>query len=573
MNFITFILLLLFSVTGRLSASFSGSTDARIRKCLLNTLKSFHLQHPQTVLILPRIESSLDSLRVIPFDLKLQSMMPFLEPRSLLKLTLMNRGLRDISLRAITDRLLKLSPVLCTPDSFVNSLILSLLEAHFPLSIDCLSSNVLNSPFFQDELELLTLKFNFDHPASLGSMPRNILYYLLCFLHEIHYGLDSPVPTTKSHARIHFIRQVRQNNLPLSLEYFSRNGKPFDSAWLRNVNYFSSTMPTASDIISRFGTDDPIFVIYGDGSHLDIEFKVAILELLVDFISDLPGILKFLAQHDAVYSRILFEKISPEYVTSNKVYDFRILKGIDCDAPYSRIYNVDSLNHFNNEDLKIFEQDPQNRCKLIKRLGLVIRIKSLSLANLDMFSQIINSEIAMDQRGIRKTMFEVFLNSSTLLLGLIAKESIRPLSIGYEPDYIEDRAPFTTKSGMVISIEFFKVFDDMHKDPFFFLFLDEDLLFALKPFIQDKFNLDHKFLFYRSDSFYRSFNSSPFCEIMKRLKSQEFTFKRVLNELGRDDLKKIFSSDLTVFSQERIFFPFPIQYQDDEIRAVFPHIF
>lgn len=533
-------------------SAFDGATDQRIRKCLLQVLERFHLKLSPLPVLAPT--SRRNGVGDLPFELKVRAT-SFLDFKSIRRLLSVNQSSRDCAEVSIHFMLHDFDPYFLTSDSLVNKLLFFILAEHFP------QSHSRTSPTFQDELELLTLKFNFE-PESFSKIPRNILYYFLCLFHEMSYGLDSPVPTDKSLGRVHFIRQLRLNNLPTSYYYYINNAiDPMHPEQVYYVRMFESK-PDSEKLKSIFGIQ---IVSYASIVRLNLreEFQVAIIEtLFAEFpVSDLNILVIYLCNFNS-YSNVVDDKVTiySEYVRSR---DFRFLKAKNlnikrafplCDhiAWFQQIYTADSINHFSLEALAALEQD-----FVIFEIGTTIsRVQSLSLANLEMLSQLVNSEFFIDSLDLAIAFEKAFQSANRLLFELLVKESNRPLCAFYRIDKGCIHSSLQSKFfDEKMSIEFLKLFADLiqsqSRDPFVFLLMREEVLLALKPFIQDKFILDLNYqLDFKSDELLRiSPLFGPQFEILH--KSGVFCFKDVLNLLDRSDIKQVFSSDLSAYSKRK----------------------
>jgi hypothetical protein len=542
---------LLVFLVGRV-AGFNGATDRRIRLCLLEALKRFHLGHaPLKAASVPSSSDSTNDPRFysFPFDLKYQSVMPFLDSKSLIRLSAVNRDFYSLYNHAVYARLSKLHPHFFTSDPAVNGLLFALL-----------SQSSLSSPSFQDELELLILKFNFGAEPINEVIPRNIVYYLLCFMNEITHGLDSPVPTNKDNGRVHFIRQLRRNYLPLSLEYFVREGldpiwADFAQFWLNSVNFFS-TRPKSESMKEFYNIESVNFIKIVSLQVKIPEFIVAVLESLVDEIreADFDFVMRYLCSYNSFSKRLFYKKLYWNQGGGSQVaggdsryyLETYIRGGRQADNVYA-IFAFDSLTTGVSIDLG-FINPVRNAAWFFITF---IDCQCSSLATLEVFSQIINTvAITPEPHYMNKFLHYSIVYYNLQILEVIIKESSMPMNMVYYDDYFT--SIFYSGFGFkhLARTDLLKAFADfiVLKDPFAFLFMKEEVLLAFKPFIQDKFELDCGYSLHRvSDEDLKRL--SMFAECIEGRHSF-FTFKQVLNALNRDDIKSVFTSDLGEFASE-----------------------
>jgi hypothetical protein len=575
MLFQNFYLLVLLSVTCSVSA-FEGATDKKIIKSLLKLLVDIHHGvEPLDNTSAPVSRRSgergpNDYMYFVPFEVKHRSMAPFIDGKSMLLLSGVNQSLHDVYQTTIFYALRKFCPYFWTEDSLLNKFFFTLISDHFPLS------ESRESPTFQDELELLTLKFNFSSEP-FSPIPRNILYYLLCFLHELTYGLDSPVPYNMIHGKVHFIKHLRQSDLPMSLEYFfnmidhksqlETDDDVVLNAYISNVHFFNAK-PDSNMIRTRFNIHILSSQVIRDLS-LNAEFTVAIIEILAPEINvDLHDALSFLVKYNS-FSRSIFDRIPSNPDIMFHVQDFRFFKArflrMAVDYPNSRdnwfqqIYTVDYLNQFSLESFEAL-----GKKMLGSELRKIAGINSLTLANLDMFCQMINSDFLFNPLELNKVLHDVFIRSNTLMFEVLIKETSRPLSVFYTFNSDTLFSIFPTGS-MFPSKEFLKLFVDFlsTRDPFLFLLMNELLLESFKPFIQDKFDLNCRFMLNLSPMHFPLFQT--FIQF-----NESFSFKQIINSLNRDDIKSVFASDISVFDYDIVNVDYPVlQINRDNLPPIF----
>jgi hypothetical protein len=162
---------------------FPGSIDGRIRRCLLEGLKRFHSN--STPLKIPILNDSKDSsiFSNYPVELK-QVFFGNLDFKSIKKLSQCNKKAAHLNVPAIAQRLANFNPHFAFDDELVNSLLLAVLDKHFP------KSKNLQSEMIHDELQLLILKYS-RNDLNFDSIPKNIYFYLISFINEAVYGVDA----------------------------------------------------------------------------------------------------------------------------------------------------------------------------------------------------------------------------------------------------------------------------------------------------------------------------------------------------------------------------------------------
>jgi hypothetical protein len=162
---------------------FPGSIDGRIRRCLLEGLKRFHSN--SAPLKTPIFNDSKDStiLSSYPVELK-QVFFEYLDFKSIKKLSQCNKQAAHFTVPIIVQRLATFNPHFVFDDELVNSLLLAILDKHFP------NSKNLNSETIHDELQLLIMKYSRDD-LNFDSIPKNIYFYLISFINEAVYGVDA----------------------------------------------------------------------------------------------------------------------------------------------------------------------------------------------------------------------------------------------------------------------------------------------------------------------------------------------------------------------------------------------
>jgi hypothetical protein len=183
MNFNNLICALLFFCVCGEALRFPGSVDGRIRRCLIAGLKRLHSNSaPLKTPILNDSETS-TILSRYPAKLK-QVFFENLDFKSINILSQSNKKAAILSDSTIALRLAAFNPHFVFDDELVNSLLLAILDKHFP------NSKNLQSETIHDELQLLIMKYT-RKDLNFDAIPKNIYFYLISFINEAVNGVDA----------------------------------------------------------------------------------------------------------------------------------------------------------------------------------------------------------------------------------------------------------------------------------------------------------------------------------------------------------------------------------------------
>jgi hypothetical protein len=187
---------------------FPGSVDGRIRRCLIAGLQRFHTN--SAPLKTPSLLDSETSTVLSRYPEKLkQVFFNNLDLKSIKNLSQCSKQEELLSDSAIALRLATFNPHFAFDDELVNSLLLAILDKHFPISKN------LNSETIHDELQLLIMKY-FNNDLNFDSIPKNIYFYLISFINEAVHGVDAVFDNTI----INFCILLMKFKIPESYIYF-----------------------------------------------------------------------------------------------------------------------------------------------------------------------------------------------------------------------------------------------------------------------------------------------------------------------------------------------------------------
>jgi hypothetical protein len=267
--------LLLFFCVGINSLNFPGSVDGRIRKCLIAGLKRFHTNSVPLVRNIPILYDSENSSMLSSYPDELQQVvLENLDFKSIKKLSQCNKKTALLSASTIAQRLASFNPHFVFDDELVNSLLLAVLDKHFP------KSKNLQSETIHDELQLLIMKYvrklNFD------SIPKNIYFYLISFINEAVNGVDATFDISTQY----FCILLLKFKIPESYKYYMRffaNSVfkyPENSPYVEHLNFFS--LNPSKEEVRRFFEIPADINDWVKPGEMHYGFYNAILELFYD---------------------------------------------------------------------------------------------------------------------------------------------------------------------------------------------------------------------------------------------------------------------------------------------------
>jgi hypothetical protein len=570
---------------------FSGETDKMIRSHLLNALKRSYLREAPQVSDIPEIrESSSATGHCYPFDIKQIIVSEFLDFTVFPKISQIDCSFNDSLKRIVLVRLVNFHPHFATDNSLVNSLLYSVLNQHFrPIKSS-------NDPLFHDHLQLLAAKYFFDD-LDYDVIPLNIYYYIICFVFEMIYETDLKTPNSKREFLNQFVYSLvmasEKNSLELSYKYvlsryhaeemeienlssdsdssessdsessdsdssdedsiiqdyeeFSETEQDDDENENENFVYMQSdhlqffySKPSLMDIRKRFKIKqfrhlNPISSIRL--KNVKNEFKNAILELFLHKFR--PNQLLEIFDHFMLwpyYSSRLAERFMTDenllmairewwwqgkylyvYLTASKlgnmnvIHEYEHLVEIVISITPKNLIGHDQLCHDKSNLLAINE---------------MLELQPYSLSKIDAWSKLKTKHRNMNIWGnfYQKSFF----------CEMLVKEKIHPLN---------DHFLQNVYTESLFNAQYARLFFNILQtdDPFICLYFPMWILKKLKNLIQDKFDLNKRYIV--DDKTWPSFLLYPSSIGYKMTKLQSFSFKRAINSYRSNELKDIFSSN------------------------------
>jgi hypothetical protein len=205
--------------------------------------------------------------------------------KSIKKLSQCNKKAALLSVPTIAQRLASFNPHFAFDDELVNSLLLAVLDKHFP------KSKNLNSETIHDELQLLFMKY-FNNDLNFDSIPKNIYFYLISFINEAVYGVDAIFDISISN----FCILLMKFKMPESYKYFKQFIADFlfkypeNLPWGDDLEFFSQS-PSKEEVRRHFEIPADIND-WIKPRQIDDEFIKVVLELFYDEFTD-ENVVKF----------------------------------------------------------------------------------------------------------------------------------------------------------------------------------------------------------------------------------------------------------------------------------------
>jgi hypothetical protein len=288
-------LLLFFCVVGINSLNFPGSVDGRIRRCLIAGLKRFHSNSAPLMRNIPILYDSEDSNMLSNYPVELQQIfLGNLDFKSIKKLSQCSKNTALLSDSTIALRLASFNPHFVFDDELVNSLLLAVLDKHFP------KSKNLSSETIQDELQLLIMKYSRNH-LKYHSIPKNIYFYLITFIYEAVNGVDATFDISTRY----FCFLLLKFKIPESYKYYMRFFAdrvfkyPVNSPCVEHLNFFS--LNPSKEEVRRFFEIPADINDWVKPREMHIVFYNAILEIFYDEFTD-ENVVKLYAACNMNYS-------------------------------------------------------------------------------------------------------------------------------------------------------------------------------------------------------------------------------------------------------------------------------
>jgi hypothetical protein len=448
MNFNNLIFaLLLFFCVGINSLNFPGSVDGRIRRCLLEGLKRFHTNSaPLKTPILNDAETS-TILSNYSVELK-QVFFEYLDFKSIKKLSQCNKKTALLSASTISQRLASFNPHFVFEDELVNSLLLAILDKHFP------KSKNLHSETIHDELQLLIMKYT-RKDLNFDSISKNIYFYLISFINEAVYGVDATLTFRN------FFIILLKYKIPESLKYFRQNISRYSVDHLD----FLSLNPSKDEIRNYFEIPADINDWIKPREMHDRLYE-AVLELFYDEFTD-DNVVKlydscgmkysislkaFIRRYFSIIDEAAFMGDYNDPITSitNRAIicnEIVVRFGITIDTCYFSTRN--SLNELSLDGLASFDNET-----ILEQLKLYSYSKN-RICDFELIVTIMNSDLITPK--LRLEILNYFIKKSSYdIVMLLIKETIQPINfIEYCGCYIDTPLnSFTNRSSMNIVLEF-----------------------------------------------------------------------------------------------------------------------
>jgi hypothetical protein len=536
MDFNNLICALLFFCICVEALRFPGSVDGRIRRCLLEGLKRLHSN--SAPLKTPIWNDSKDSsiLSNYPVELK-QVFLGNLDFKSIKKLSQCNKQAALLSSPSIAQRLATFNPHFVFDDELVNSLLLAVLDKHFP------NSKNLQSETIHDELQLFIMKYSRDD-LNFDSIPKNIYFYLISFINESVHGVDSIFDGSIQHFCILLLRFKIPESCSYFRQFFADDffDHSLDKSWKHHLEFFSQN-PLKEDVRRHFEIPADIND-WIKPRKIDDEFIKVILELFYDEFTD-DNVVKFYDAFDMNYSvfskafiRRYFSIIDEDELmrAHNDLFTSNINRAIICtelsvrfgktiDTCYFSTRN--SLNELSLDRLASFDSET-----ILKQLKLYSYSDS-RIYDFELVVTVINSDLITPKLRIEILKHYFYVYRCYDVVELLIKETNQPIK------YIEYR-PLTNFIGQLPE-KIFLEFVNSINDPFICLIILEDCSFYFrraKHIVQKKdLNLNKVYII----DLILNYN-------LRQFVGRTMHFKQILKELNDPKLNEAFnldSNDLT----------------------------
>jgi hypothetical protein len=364
-----------------------------------------------------------------PVELK-QVFFEYLDFKSIKKLMQCNKKAAHFTVPIIAQRLASFNPHFAFDDELVNSLLLAILDKHFP------KSKNLQSETIHDELQLLIFKY-YNNGLNFDSIPKNIYFYLISFINEAVYGVDAIFDGSIQH----FCVLLLKFKVPESLKYFRKFFAdlffkyPVNSPWEEHLKLFSQN-PSKEEIRRHFEIPADIND-WIKPRQIDDEFNRVVLELFYDEFTD-ENVVKFYDAFDMNYyvfskafTRRYFSIIDEDELmrAHNDLFTSNINREIICNEIVVRFGNTietcyfstrNSLNELSLDRLASFDSET-----IIEQLKLYSHSKS-RICDFELIVAVMNSDLITPK--LRLQVLEYFIHRYSYdIFELLTKESTRPM--------------------------------------------------------------------------------------------------------------------------------------------------
>jgi hypothetical protein len=455
--------------------------------------------------------------------------------KSIKKLSQCNKKAALLSVPTIAQRLASFNPHFAFDDELVNSLLLAILDKHFP------KSKNLSSETIHDELQLLILKY-FKNDLNFDSIPKNIYFYLISFINEAVHGVDAIFDSSAQHFCILLLKFKMPESYSYFKQVFSDNlfKYPDNLPWEDHLELFSHN-PSKEEVRRHFKIPADIND-WIKPRQIDDEFIKVVLELFFDEFTD-EKVVEFYAACDMNYSvfskaftRRYFSIIDEDELmrayndpftsTTNRAIicnELSVRFGKTIDTCYFSTRN--SLNELSMDRLASFDSET-----IIEQLK---RYPDCRFYDFELIVTVMNSDLITPKVRIEILKHYFYVYRSYDVVELLIKETNQPIK------YIEYR-PLTNFIGHLPE-KIFLEFVNSINDPLICLIILEDCSFYFrraKRIVQKKdLNLNKVYII----------------DLILSYKLRQFVgrtmhFKQILKELNDPKLNEAFnldSNDLT----------------------------
>jgi hypothetical protein len=538
MNFTSWIYALLLFCVCVEALRFPGSVDGRIRKCLLEGLKRFHTNSAPLKTSLNDSET-FAFLSRYPAEIK-QLFFEYLDYKSIKKLSQCKKKAAHFTVPIIAQKLASFNPHFVFDDELVNSLLLAVLDKHFP------KSKNLQSETIHDELQLLILKY-FKNDLNFDSIPKNIYFYLISFINEAVFGVDAIFDITISNFCILLMKFKMPEGCSYFRQFFADDffDHSSDKSWENHLDFFSHN-PSKEDVRRHFEIPADIND-WVKPRQIDDEFIKVVLELFFDEFTD-EKVVEFYAACDMNYyvfskafTRRHFSIIDEDELMRayNDNYQSNYVRAIICNELSARFGKTidtcyfstrNSLNELSLDRVASFDSET-----IINQLKLYSHSKS-RICDFKLIVTVMNSDLITPKLRLHVLQYYIY-GYNYDVFELLVKETIQPINF---IQYLSCHAftPLTDCFGRVSAMIVLEFVDSVNDPLICLMILGSNFPPESKNIIQRKrLNLNWVYRFDLKVG-------SKLCQFVGRT----IHFKQILKELNDPKLNEAFnldSNDLT----------------------------
>jgi hypothetical protein len=527
--------ILLFFCVGINSLNFPGLVDGRIRRCLLAGLKRLHSNSaPLKTPILNDAETS-TILSRYPVELK-QVFFENLDFKSIKNLSQCNKQAALLSATTIAQKLSSFNPHFAFDDELVNSLLLAVLDKHFP------KSKNLQSETIHDELQLLIMKYSRDD-LNFDSIPKNIYFYLILFINEAVHGVDAIFDSSAQTFCILLLKFKLPESCSYFRQFFAKNIFKYsaNSPWKHHLKFFSLN-PSKEEIRNYFSIPADIND-WVKPREMHNVFYNAILELFYDEFTDenvvklchLSGSFTLKAFNRRYFSIIDKDELTRDYYDDIFYSNHRAIIcnelavrfGSTIDTCYLSTRN--SLNELSLDRLAFFDSET-----ILEELK---GHPASQIYNFEFIVMVMNSDLITPK--LRLQVLEYYIYSYSYdVVELLIKETIQPINFIVYFGW-HDFTPLTDCFGRVPEKLVLEFVDSVNDPLICLMILGSNFPPEAKQLIQRKrLNLNKVYIFKIPLSKFGQFvgRTMHFKQILKELNDPKFNeaFRFNSNDLNHD---------------------------------------